>query len=300
MEKFLKVLYVGLANAGKTSIILTLEKEYKKLSKLSPTLGIERTSLDLMGAEAIIWDFGGQDKFREKYLRDNRNFIDTDLIFYVIDIKDEENYEESFKYYKKILKILKKYEEDPEIIVCIHKYDPDLDEAIYDEKYQELKKEFIDISKKEIKIFKTSIYNKKTLIEAFSYGVSKLLSDLNKIDLILLEFLDEQMLEGVLFFEKNSLIISEAYKDEGDKSFFLTVITNLIDLIEKSEKKRRLNELYLVLNRNLKLLLKHIIIDKSDFFVVLISKGESDIQELWNLFLKNKYPKIEEIIKEKK
>lgn len=300
MDKFLKILYVGLGNAGKTSIILTLEKEYNKLSKLSPTLGIDRTSFDLVGAEAIIWDFGGQDKFREKYLRDNRNFIDTDLIFYIIDIKDEGNYEESLKYYKEVLNILEEYNENLEIIVCIHKYDPDLDVTVYDEKYQELKEKFMRVSKTDIKIFKTSIYDRKSLIEAFSYGISKLLSDLNKIDLVLLDFLDHHGLDGILFFEKNSLIVSEVYKSKEDKSLFLTIITTLIDLIERIEKMRRINELHLILNRNQQLLLKNIIIDKSDFFIVLIAKRDLEIQELWNVFLKKGYPKIEEIIKNTK
>ncbi|MHA1231932.1 MAG: ADP-ribosylation factor-like protein [Candidatus Helarchaeota archaeon] len=302
MEKnYCKILYVGLSNAGKTSIILSLEREYSKMSKISPTLGIERSKLDLMGTETILWDLGGQEKFREKYIKDERSFFDTDLLFYVVDIKEPNLYETSLQYYQEILKILEEYNENPKIVVCIHKFDPDLyDDEEYEKKFQELKKSFEQISKREIKVFKTSIYNKKSLIESFSYGISMLIPDLNKIDLILNNFLDENKLEGILFFEKNSLVLSEAYKSEENKDFFLTVIIDLFSIIEKVREMKRINEIHIVINKQIQLLLKNIVIDETTFFLVLIGEKFIDLHQVWSLFLKEKYPEIEEIIKKQK
>jgi len=296
-KRFIKVLYVGLSNAGKTSIILSLEKDYSRLGKLTPTLGIERSKMDLMGTETIFWDFGGQEKFIEKYLKDNISFLDSDLIFYILDIKDPEQYDKSFQYFENILKILNEYNENPEIIVCIHKFDPDIqNNPEYQEKFEILKERFRKIAKKDIHVFKTSIYNKKSLIEAFSYGISKLLTDFAKIDIILSNFLEEQNLEGILFFEKNSLILSEVYRNDSNKDFYLTIIMDLFTTIEKLKNIRRINELSIVINNQIQFLMKNVAIDNTNFFLVLIGSNFINIKDIWKIFLKEKFPKIEKII----
>ncbi|MHA1309891.1 MAG: ADP-ribosylation factor-like protein [Candidatus Helarchaeota archaeon] len=299
-QKYCKILYAGLGNAGKTSIILSLEQEYSKLSKISPTLGIERSSIDLIGTETILWDLGGQEKFREKYIRDERSFLDTDLLFYIVDIKDESLYDVSLKYYKEILNILKEYNETPEIIICIHKFDPEiLDNKDFMEKFEKLKKLFLENSIGKVKVFKTSIYDRKSLVESFSYGISKLISDLNKIDLLLLNFLDDKKLEGVIFFEKNSLILSEVYKSDENKPFFLTIIMDMLTTIENIKEMKRVNEIYLVINKQFQFLLKNLVIDENTFFFVLIGEMFINLQDIWSNFLRELYPKLESIISKK-
>ena len=297
VQNYCKILYVGLANAGKTSIILSLEQEYSSLSKVSPTLGVERTKMDLMGTEAIVWDLGGQDSFREKYIRDIRNFMDTDLIFYVVDIKDKSQYDSSIRYFKEIIKILDEFNEKLEIIICIHKFDPEsanINE--HDKDFQNLKKRFEENSSRKIKVFKTSIYNKKSLIESFSSGFSKLISDLDNIDLILNNFLNEFKFEGIVFFEKNSLILSEVYKSEENKSFFLTIIMDMLTTIENIKGMKRVNELFLDINNQLQFLLKNIIINETNFFLVLIGDISVNIHKVWSIFFEQQYPEIEKII----
>ncbi|MHA1269843.1 MAG: ADP-ribosylation factor-like protein [Candidatus Helarchaeota archaeon] len=296
-QNFCKVLYVGLGNAGKTSIILSLEREYSKLTKISPTLGIERSKIDLMGTQTILWDFGGQEHFRDKYIKNERSFLDTDLMFYVVDIRDEPQFETSLRYYKEILKILDEYNENPQIIICIHKFDPECDsQPKFKAHFEKLAKMFNDASNRDIKIFKTSIYNKKSLIEAFSYGISKLISNLNKIDLILSNFLEDNDLDGILFFEKNSLILSEAYKNDEIKPLYLTIIMDLLTTIENIKDMKRVNEIYLNINKQLQILLKNIIIDETTFFIILIGQKYLNLQDIWSTFLKENYPDIENII----
>jgi small GTP-binding protein len=300
-KNILKICYCGLSNAGKTSIILSLEREYAELSRITPTLGIDRTTIDLLKSDVLsLWDMGGQEKFREKYIDEVRSFLDTDLIFYVVDIRDDEQYDASLTYYKEILKVLKESNEDPEIIVCFHKFDPNIENKLhYIKNVENLQKLFEENTKKELKFFKTSIYNKKSLIESFSSGISTLIPDLNNIDLILNLFIIETEIEGILFFEKNSLILSEAYKKEKDKSLFLTIITDMLTTLENIKELQRVNEIDLILNRQLHFLLKNVIIDKTDFFTAIVAR-DKDIQEIWNKFLKNEFPKIEKILLERK
>ena len=48
------------------------------------------------------------------------------MIIYVIDLQDPEKYDESIKYFEKIIENIEKLEEKPYILVFIHKYDPDI------------------------------------------------------------------------------------------------------------------------------------------------------------------------------
>jgi small GTP-binding protein len=126
-----KVVVVGLDNAGKTAILTKFGGQLgiMDLAKLKPTKGVDRTHLELQGSgvDLYIWDMGGQLEYRDNYLQNpERYFLGTDLIIYVIDVQDPDRYAESFEYFEKILEILKMLEENPFIMVYIHKHDPDL------------------------------------------------------------------------------------------------------------------------------------------------------------------------------
>ncbi len=124
-----KVLVAGLDNAGKTA---TLSKFGGRLGisdmiSTHPTKGVVRMKFGNKKLSLFIWDLGGQKEYRERYL-DNpeQYFIQLDLLIYVIDVQDPERFEESLDYFKKIIDSLILLEENPYILVFIHKYDPDL------------------------------------------------------------------------------------------------------------------------------------------------------------------------------
>jgi len=129
LKKEQKVIVVGLANAGKTTILKKFGGQIgiKDLAKLNPTKGVERQEIITPDLALIIWDFGGQQEYREIYLQDpQKYFLKVDLIIYVIDLQDPETYDESIKYFEKIIENIEKLEEKPYILVFIHKYDPDI------------------------------------------------------------------------------------------------------------------------------------------------------------------------------
>ena len=90
-----KIGYLGLDNAGKTSIITAITKRFgfeEEVSKLMPTRKIARDAFRFLGVEFVRLDFGGQSQYREEYLKYPSKYISgTDLIYYVIDAQDVYN-----------------------------------------------------------------------------------------------------------------------------------------------------------------------------------------------------------------
>jgi len=129
LKKEQKVIVVGLGNAGKTTLLRKFGGQIgiKDLAKLSPTKGVDRKEIITSDLLLIIWDFGGQKEYREVYLQEpHKYFLKVDLIIYVIDLQDPQTYEESTNYFEKIIDNIDKLEENPYILIFIHKYDPDI------------------------------------------------------------------------------------------------------------------------------------------------------------------------------
>ena len=159
--KVKKVLIMGLDNSGKTSIVLCLRgvKDLSSFSSLNPTRGFKINKFQTLGSEYSIWDFGGQEQFREGYLNDFQNHIKkSNKFIYVLDIQDQERFDISLDYLDKIVILLKKHKVNIDFSIFLHKYDPDL----------EFTKEFSD------KVVPDLIRNIKELIpNDFMYQIYK-------------------------------------------------------------------------------------------------------------------------------
>ncbi|MFX1394826.1 MAG: ADP-ribosylation factor-like protein [Promethearchaeota archaeon] len=124
-----KVVVVGLDNAGKTAILNKFGGKLgiMDLANLKPTKGVKRKIIEGSNLDLLIWDMGGQKEYRTKYLKNpDQYFLQIDLLLYVIDVQDSERFESSFDYFENILDTIVKLEENPYILIFIHKYDPDL------------------------------------------------------------------------------------------------------------------------------------------------------------------------------
>jgi small GTP-binding protein len=129
VSKEQKIVVIGLSNAGKTTILRKFGGQIgiKDLAKLTPTKGVQRKEIVTSDMALILWDFGGQEEYRNVYLSNpEKYFLKVDLVIYVIDLQDPDNYETSIAYFKQILDVFEKLEENPYILIFIHKYDPDL------------------------------------------------------------------------------------------------------------------------------------------------------------------------------
>ena len=124
-----KVLVAGLDAAGKTSLLSKFGGRLgiSEMIATHPTKGVVRMKFGTSNLNLFIWDLGGQEEYRERYLNNpEQYFIQLDLLIYVIDVQDPERFEESLDYLDKILDSLVMLEEAPYVLLFIHKYDPDL------------------------------------------------------------------------------------------------------------------------------------------------------------------------------
>ena len=165
MSSTLKIIIVGLDNSGKSSILLAMTENTNIMSfmKLKPTQGVVRSNVEAEDSKYTLWDLGGQDKYRNEYIRDLDKYArGTDAVIYVIDVQDKKRYQLSLDYMKKILSGIKNLK-DIKLKIFLHKFDPNLaDNNEYSG--ETLKAELLDkideIIPSDInyKVFKTSIY----------------------------------------------------------------------------------------------------------------------------------------------
>ncbi|KAI5285186.1 ADP-ribosylation factor-like protein 2 [Ascosphaera acerosa] len=82
-DRELRVLMLGLDNAGKTTIVKRIMKE--DVMTVSPTLGFIIKAIDFEGYKLNIWDVGGQKTLRSYW----RNYFEkTDALIWVVDATD--------------------------------------------------------------------------------------------------------------------------------------------------------------------------------------------------------------------
>jgi GTPase SAR1 family protein len=121
-----KVLILGLANSGKTSISLSMQNiiSLSSYTSLIPTTEIKISKFEDETTEYLLWDFGGQEQYRKKYKQNMKEYIaETDEVIYVIDIQDESIYFISVVFLREILNVMKSAGYSFEVLVYFHKYD---------------------------------------------------------------------------------------------------------------------------------------------------------------------------------
>ncbi len=161
-----KIVIMGLDNSGKTSIVMCLKgvKNLSSFNAITPTRGFETNTFNTFGSKFNIWDFGGQQKFREDYLKNFNNHIKgTSKLIYVIDIQDDKRHGISLEYLAEIIKLLMKTKINLEFSLFLHKCDPDMEilkKEIKEEVIQSLISKIDDIIPPDFpfQIYKTSIY----------------------------------------------------------------------------------------------------------------------------------------------
>ncbi|MFX1388602.1 MAG: ADP-ribosylation factor-like protein [Promethearchaeota archaeon] len=180
-----KVLVVGLDNAGKTSLLSKFGGRLgiSDMINTHPTKGVVRMKFGSSSLNLFIWDLGGQEEYRERYLSNpEQYFVQLDLLMFVIDVQDSDRFDESLQYLNKILDSIIMLEESPYILIFIHKYDPDLKndpkillniELIKDNLNELIKTNNYEF---DIEIYLTSIYSLISREPQFAKYVKKLMS----------------------------------------------------------------------------------------------------------------------------
>lgn len=167
-QKTRKILVMGLDNSGKTSILIALNNNSNLLSYCSskPTKGVNIEEFKTETSVTSVWDFGGQEQYREEYLKNFKKYIEkVEKIIFVIDVQDLDRYQIAIHYLKLIINKLKTDEKTIDFSIFLHKYDPNL---LMQDKFKdidakvnsELVRKIYDLipSNFNIDIFKTTIY----------------------------------------------------------------------------------------------------------------------------------------------
>ena len=82
-EREVRVLVLGLDNAGKTTVVRKFMGE--DISTISPTLGFQIQTLEYRGFRLNVWDVGGQKTIRSYW---KNYFEQTDGLIFVVDSAD--------------------------------------------------------------------------------------------------------------------------------------------------------------------------------------------------------------------
>jgi len=217
-QRKMKIILAGLDDSGKTSFIFTVDRKFSKLMGLNPTMGAKVQSIQALGATLFLWDLGGQTHFRESYLTKSQIYIyESDLIFYFIDVKNEERFEESLTYFKNIYEILQtKLEQNTPIIFIFSKGDPDiLKSKKIHQNIKFLQSELKKIIGDKFEFYITSIFQIESILRAFSAGISKLSPNREIIDLNLKKFLKATKSYIMLLLSNEGLVLADHYSKKA-------------------------------------------------------------------------------------
>jgi len=215
-----KIAFLGLDNAGKTSIILSIQKRFgfeDDLMKLTPTRRVDRDTFRFLRFEIVTFDFGGQLEYREDYLKNPDRYLSgTDLIFYVIDAQDSERYMESIDYLDKLLLYFKEEQNYPQIAILFHKFDPQiLEDKELNKRVLTLKQNLAKYSVAfDIFFFETSIYDIKSIMDTFSSGLSLLFDRMELVTQLFAEISKNYNAILIALFDARGITIGEYYRPQ--------------------------------------------------------------------------------------
>lgn len=252
-ENTVKIIFSGLDNAGKTSVITALEKKYNFedfIAKLRPTIRVDYKRTTFMNRTVNFWDMGGQTKYREQYkARAEFYFADTDLFIYLIDIQDEEKIPISLQYLMDVLEFFAENYMDVPIIISFHKYDPELQ---HEEKYINLIEKLQEQITEKIPHFKvlfqkTSIFDIISIVQLVSYGLSIFDEHFFELSELMEKYIDVLDTLSLILFDQNGIIISEFYSNMIHEGMYIELLDDIREHIfilkRMEEEKTTLNEL---------------------------------------------------------
>ncbi|MFX1258095.1 MAG: ADP-ribosylation factor-like protein [Promethearchaeota archaeon] len=286
-----KVAFLGLDNAGKTSIITAIKKRFgfeEEVFKLTPTKRIDRESFFFLGIEFIRMDFGGQKHYRKDYFKTDKYLGETDLIFYVIDACDFDRYIESIDYLEQILIFFKERQLYPPIAVLFHKLDPSIigDKEI-NKRILNLKQSLTKFSLAfDIFFFETSIYDIKSIMDAFSSGLSLLFDRIEMVSNLFLQISKNYNAILISLFDSKGITIGEFYRPD----LHLNEKLKIYDIYLKVQRRiiaenRKLYE-FSDLFENGKRFSGVVVVlkfGKLDFYLLFIIEEEDDIEKTVNI-----------------
>lgn len=206
---------MGLAAVGKTSYFEVLQQEFGALYSIKPTIGMERNKIRILGTDIYIFDYGGQQKFRNEYLKESNRYLnETDLILFFIDIQNMEDLDGSFNYFNQLMDLPELKSIDPtHIFILLHKSDPEIrNDPRVRFRVKKIKDKFSIF--KNINFFETSIHDYWSIIFSFSGAFKTIIKVGDVLNKLLKEFARATFSSGIILIDKNFLILDKHASNE--------------------------------------------------------------------------------------
>jgi len=233
MEEGIKIIISGLDYAGKSSMLIALERKFefrKEIMELKPTIRVNYNTWTFLGKSFFLWDCGGQEKYRDHYKqKEDIYFADTNLIIYMIDIQDKIRFEQSLEYLGAILQFFMKNNMDIPIIIAFNKLDPELrgnNEIMED--ISELKEIILEkYSQFKVLFQMTSVYDIISIIQLMSYSFSIFHENFLELSELFEKYIKELNCMSLIMFDSQGIIISEYYSIEIDPNFYIALLETI-------------------------------------------------------------------------
>ncbi|MCK4972178.1 MAG: 50S ribosome-binding GTPase [Candidatus Heimdallarchaeota archaeon] len=159
---FKKILFIGLAQTGKTSIINVVFSGWKPedTNNLPATVNFSRQIKDFSNINILVYDLGGQTSFLDKALVASKELLFSNLhaIFYVVDASNFGQYQQSRKYFLWAMRTAAEFNETTKINLFVHKMDL-LPNGSEDEVVDQIAEIFNLNELEDIKLSRTSIFD---------------------------------------------------------------------------------------------------------------------------------------------
>ncbi len=173
----LKIGVFGLDNAGKTTIVKIFQGEQNLdiLATLQPTIQVQIEKLQVRTTQWVFWDYGGQDTYRDTYLKTPQEFfVGMDLLVYVIDVQDVPRFNIALDFFTNCLEQYKKFSPGNPAVLFLHKVDPDLIKTMQMQKnLRYLHREVLQIARDQeifIRLWSSTIFDSRLRLIAMMGG----------------------------------------------------------------------------------------------------------------------------------
>ncbi|KAJ2078608.1 GTP-binding protein gtr1 [Coemansia sp. RSA 988] len=206
-----KLVIMGKSGAGKTSMRSLIFSNYTALDtqRLGATIDVEHSTVQFMGDLNLnIWDCGGQHKYLDNYLTEQKEniFGNVEVLIYVFDLETT-NRESEYVLYDDCLANLVAFSKDAKVYCLVHKMDKigDQEQKIATiESYRRALAKRSDMFKPDV--YGTSIWD-HTLYQAWSQIVYKLVPNMGTIERHLQNFCKLTDASEVVLFERATFLV---------------------------------------------------------------------------------------------
>ena len=281
-----KILFTGLDNGGKTSVIKVLQKQYSQIAILKPTRNAQRRIFEFLGKAISEWDLGGQEKYRIAFLKEPTKYFDnTSVCIYILDMQDKRRIQESLSYFKDVISTFKKLNITPFIFFMFHKFDPDYEKEVRNIVAKAFNTTFLQ----------TTIFDLWSIIHSFSQILLKLYPQSDLLDKTIQEFAERIQCEAAIVLDENSLVIGQYFQDDESKTILANSTPYFLTLSDSLERDSKNKSSSMAVERNSKLFYMdnfHIERAKGPLFLLLLK--DLSIEKTFN---KEKVDAFIEILK---